>query len=88
MVFKLLQLTSVTQVTVANARTADRGKSNKYPTSDLVNTVTYLEGRASEVAAVIAFLLSDDASYITSQTINIDGGLINSQSVRIRKHPV
>ncbi len=35
-------------------------------------------GKASEVAAVIAFLLSDDASYITGQTINIDGGLINS----------
>jgi len=34
-------------------------------------------GKASEVAAVIAFLLSDDASYITGQTINIDGGLIN-----------
>lgn len=35
-------------------------------------------GKASEVAAVIAFLLSEDASYITGQTINIDGGLINS----------
>lgn len=35
-------------------------------------------GKASEVAAVIAFLLSDDASYITGQTINIDGGMINS----------
>lgn len=35
-------------------------------------------GEAREVAAVIAFLLSDDASYITGQTINIDGGLINS----------
>jgi len=34
-------------------------------------------GKASEVAALIAFLLSDDASYITGQTINIDGGLIN-----------
>lgn len=35
-------------------------------------------GKAGEIAAVIAFLLSDDASYITGQTINIDGGLINS----------
>lgn len=35
-------------------------------------------GKAREVASVIAFLLSDDASYITGQTINIDGGLINS----------
>lgn len=35
-------------------------------------------GTAREVASVIAFLLSDDASYITGQTINIDGGLVNS----------
>lgn len=34
-------------------------------------------GNADEVAAVIAFLLSEDATYITGQTINIDGGLVN-----------
>lgn len=35
-------------------------------------------GRASEVAGVLAFLLSEDATYITGQLINVDGGLINS----------
>lgn len=35
------------------------------------------KGKASEVAGVLAFLLSEDASYVTGQLINIDGGLIN-----------
>jgi meso-butanediol dehydrogenase / (S,S)-butanediol dehydrogenase / diacetyl reductase len=35
-------------------------------------------GAGSDVAALVAFLASDDASYITGQTINVDGGLIMS----------
>ncbi len=35
-------------------------------------------GEASEVASVIAFLMSDAASYITGQCINVDGGIIQS----------
>lgn len=35
-------------------------------------------GRAEEIAATIAFLLSEDAGYITGQSIRVDGGLIRS----------
>lgn len=35
-------------------------------------------GKASEIAGVLAFLLSEDASYITGQLINVDGGMVNS----------
>ena len=31
-------------------------------------------GQASEVAAVVAFLASDDASYLTGETVYVDGG--------------
>ena len=35
-------------------------------------------GKPAEVASVIRFLLSADASYITGQTITIDGGITNA----------
>jgi len=35
-------------------------------------------GTSEEIAATIAFLASDDAAYITGQTINVDGGMFMS----------
>ena len=38
-------------------------------------TVMRRIGEPDEVAAAIAFLASDDASYVTGQTLNVSGGL-------------
>jgi len=35
-------------------------------------------GEGKDVAGLVAFLASEDADYITGQTINVDGGLIMS----------
>ena len=35
-------------------------------------------GTGADVAALVTFLASRDADYITGQTINVDGGLIMS----------
>ena len=35
-------------------------------------------GSPADVAGVVTFLLSDAGAYVTGQTINVDGGLINS----------
>ena len=35
-------------------------------------------GRGEDVAGLVAFLASDDAAYITGQTVNVDGGMFMS----------
>jgi NAD(P)-dependent dehydrogenase (short-subunit alcohol dehydrogenase family) len=36
-------------------------------------------GEPDEIAAAVAFLASDDARYITGQTVVVDGGLLSQQ---------
>lgn len=58
-------------------RTAERfGLDPAAPRKGAISRIPWgRQGRAEEQAAAVAFLASDDAGYITGQTLNVDGGL-------------
>ena len=55
----------------------DTGMIEEIPT-ELIREVVPMKraGTSTEVAAVVAFLCSDGASYITGEVINVSGGII------------
>jgi 3-oxoacyl-[acyl-carrier protein] reductase len=57
------------------ARHADpAARKQELETMPIASCIMQRLGKPEEIAAVIAFLLSDDASYITGQTLHVDGG--------------
>ncbi len=58
-------------------RTAEKfGIDPGAPKQGAINRIPlHRQGRPADQAAAVAFLCGDDASYITGQTLNVDGGL-------------
>jgi NAD(P)-dependent dehydrogenase (short-subunit alcohol dehydrogenase family) len=56
------------------------GFVNSYPADEeTINQIPMLrEGKTQEIASTVAYLASDEASYITGQNIAVDGGLTRS----------
>ena len=42
----------------------------------LANIPLKRPGTPSDIAKLVCFLASDEASYITGQTLNVDGGMV------------
>jgi len=42
------------------------------------NTLLNRPGRINEIPGIVTFLASDNSSYITGQTFNVNGGIIFS----------
>jgi NAD(P)-dependent dehydrogenase (short-subunit alcohol dehydrogenase family) len=52
----------------------EKGLAKNYEQSTVANVALRREGKPEEVAKLIAFLLSDESTYISGNAISIDGG--------------
>lgn len=53
-----------------------RGENQNHVGASLQKTAMKRRAAASEIANVITFLLSEEASFVTGATYNVDGGWV------------
>jgi NAD(P)-dependent dehydrogenase (short-subunit alcohol dehydrogenase family) len=69
-----IRVNAVAPGSILTAPTSDADRQTRGQAIPLGRT-----GEPDEIAAAVAFLASDDARYITGQTIVVDGGLLSQQ---------